>query len=193
MGDIATFDSIAHMKRTLADAGNHFFTPGAMAFFNSKIETKLEHGAYFVTSEYMDDPEAKKYTARYFIVTPAGNYEHHDIGGFQAFDTLPEARVAIAEHHMNLRRVKEVNEILGLKAGLWVGTDENDGEGILKRDDGEYVKGEAFGRGTTLERSGVRLYEGRDVEEIIVGDFATPARFGEYVRQHVDRLIERQG
>lgn len=191
MGDVATFDSIPHMKRTLADAGNHFFTPGAMAFFNSKLESTLMHKSYFVTSEYMDDPAAKKYTARYFIVTPAGNYEHHDIGGFQAFDTELEARQAIAEHYVNREHAKHLTSILG-EVGLTVGLDENTGDSTLCREDGEYVHGEVFGRGADERRAGVRLHETNVVTEICRGDFMRPRDFVTYVRQYIDRMIERQ-
>lgn len=189
--EIAKFNSVPDMKKTVKAAGSHFFDKDAMKFFNSKIETPLMSGSFFVTSEYRDDPAEKRYTPRYFTRGEDGSYTHHDIGEFNTLETLAEARAVIFQFQKNQTLVNRINEALGLYGGLWIGTDKNDGSPVLMRDDGEFIHGEAFGADSE-DRSGVRLYEIRDLNIVVMGDFATRQGFAEYVRRQVDLMIERQ-
>lgn len=77
------------------------------------------------------------------------------------------------------------------EVGLTPGIDKNDGLSTLNRTDGEFIHGEAFGA-DDADRSGVRLYEIRDLDIVTMGDFATPRGFADYVRRQVDAIIERQ-
>lgn len=194
--NIAKFENIRAMKSAVNESGNRFFTPGAMEFFHTQIETPLIYGSYFVTSEYMEDPAEKKYTARYFTerfhTVPASahmRYSDENIGEFQAYDSVAEAREAIAEFYVNNQLAGEVESILRSAGGLEYFEAES-GYMWLRREDGRAVRADIFGRGTVLARSGVKLHAKDDVYEIPVGDLNTPRKFGEYVRSLADKMIE---
>lgn len=191
MPNIAKFDSLPAMKKAVKVSGNHFFDKDAMEFFNSKIETSLFSGSFFVTSEYMDDPAEARYTARYFTHNEeTGTYSHHDIGGFNVHETVALAKAAIFKFQKDLTLEAKVHEALGLHGGLWIGTDENSGDPTLMRDDGEYVLAEAFA-GDTFEKSGVSLFEGNRETRFEVG--SNLKKFAEAIRSRVDAMIERHG
>lgn len=194
--NIAKFENVRAMKSAVTESGNKFFTPGAMEFFHSVIEGPLIDGSFFVTSEYMDDPAEKKYTARYFTerlhTVPASahmRYADEKIGEFQAYDSVAEARAAILEFQANLNASRQVESILRSAGGLEYFEAES-GYMWLRREDGRAVRADIFGRGTVLERSGVKLHAKDDVYEIPVGDLSTPRQFGEYVRSLADKMIE---
>ena len=46
-----TYKSIAEIVTANKEAGQYFFSPDTMAFWGSKVETKVIEGCYFVTSE----------------------------------------------------------------------------------------------------------------------------------------------
>lgn len=94
------FSSIPALKAAAKNAGSHFFDKGAMRFFNSKIETGMLQGRYFVTSEQFDDESPRLYSARIVTrdddATPGLMID--TLGDFQAFKSVAEAKVAIYEH-----------------------------------------------------------------------------------------------
>lgn len=185
METIAEFETVPKMKAAVKAAGNHFFDPGTMRFFNSKIETSLIGRSYFVTSEYSDDPAGRRYTPRYFTRDDDGTYEHHDIGEFMACRSLVEAKVAIENFRTNLRARERMGKLLadvGLKLGTY--PPEPYGEPAFIREDGEYLLGDIAPDGSAVE-----LLEGNWVTEIALRDFETPERFAQYVRQQVDAKI----
>ena len=51
MNDLSNFKTLADFKRAHKAAGGHFFDRGAMRFFESRIESGLLKGGYFITSE----------------------------------------------------------------------------------------------------------------------------------------------
>ena len=58
-------NTTTELKQLARDCGNHFFSPGAMRFFNSRVGAKVYRGRYFVTSEqYSEEP--RRYTLRSF-------------------------------------------------------------------------------------------------------------------------------
>lgn len=77
--------------------GGHFFDPQAMRFFNSKIESELIEGRYFITSERYSTDEPKLYTIRQ--ISDTGQILD-DIGSFQEHHTLESALVALGKHTM---------------------------------------------------------------------------------------------
>lgn len=87
-----------HKTRTVADVkarqrerGMHWFEPGAIRFFRTKIHTsELIHGRYFVTSEQFDDASPRLYSVR--MVKP--NFGINTVGKFQGYKTLTEANRA---------------------------------------------------------------------------------------------------
>lgn len=81
------FNSMKEVKEANEAIGNHWFSEGAMAFFNSVIETELIGRRYFVTSERMELSHPKQYTIR--EACEDGTIE--TVGDFQEFDSLDEA------------------------------------------------------------------------------------------------------
>ena len=86
--------SIEQVKADSAKAGKYFFSPGAMAFFNSRIETdtweRRGGGEYFVTSEQYDDTSPRRYKVRRAFADGAIGTVGED------YTTLDEAVAAIA-------------------------------------------------------------------------------------------------
>jgi hypothetical protein len=80
--------TIAEMKRRDAETGQYWFSKGAMLFFNTKIESEPNEKGYFVTSEYMEDPDQKRYTIRFF---DQKTNRVETIGDFRHYETLSEA------------------------------------------------------------------------------------------------------
>lgn len=83
---MTTIDSI---KRRNADAGLHFFSPGAMRFFASRVCSQtfdlVDGGALFVTSEQFRSSSGngrRGYTVRRFLPLTAGI---DTVGDIQAF------------------------------------------------------------------------------------------------------------
>jgi hypothetical protein len=86
--------TIGQMKELNKAKGGHWFDRSAMRFFNTKIETQPNAENIFITSEYMENPNDKKYSLRWF------NTEAHDVttlGEFQAYRTLDSAKEARKE------------------------------------------------------------------------------------------------
>lgn len=181
---VATFKSVPDMKAKVTASGSYFFERQTMEFFHSKIESPLIHGTYFVTSEYPDDPAGKRYTARYFEVTPAGNMDHREIGEFMAYESVAEAKGAIFRHLENQRKRKEFADALYRWTQLKVGDDPNGNGRAFFRPDGEYLLGEILEDG-----SGVELIEGNRVTRMLVADYTMPHRFYEAVGAVVNAKI----
>ncbi|RJQ46849.1 MAG: hypothetical protein C4534_02045 [Gaiellales bacterium] len=85
------YNSMADVKRANHESGGFWFEPATMRYFQTKIETSLIAGRYFVTSERHED-EPRRYTCREAL--PDGSIE--SVGQFQQYRTLKEAREAIA-------------------------------------------------------------------------------------------------
>lgn len=91
--------TLAEMKRRNKESGQHWFDEGAMRFFNTKIETKPNVANMFITSEYMEDPNEKRYTWRVFNLK---TNKVETLGEFQKYETLEEAK---ADQHFLKRMV----------------------------------------------------------------------------------------
>jgi hypothetical protein len=87
-------ETIQEAKKVSKANGGHFFDPQAMRFFNSKIESELIDGRYFITSERYDTDRPKLYTIRQISET---GQMLDDLGDFQEFDTLHGALIALGE------------------------------------------------------------------------------------------------
>ncbi|WZX99209.1 hypothetical protein NSQ26_07610 [Bacillus sp. FSL W7-1360] len=85
--------TIAEMKELNEEAGFYFFSPGAMRFFNSKIETQPTREGYFITSEHPGD-EVRRFTIRLFDLETS---DVHTVEEFQEFETLEDAIDAMIE------------------------------------------------------------------------------------------------
>ena len=84
--------TLAEMKRRNVETGQYWFSKGAMAFFNTKIESEPTEKGYFVTSEYPEELSQKRYTIRYF--DPITD-KVETIGDFRQYKTLSEALGAL--------------------------------------------------------------------------------------------------
>lgn len=95
-----TFSSMNAVKAAFSAAGSFWFTPSAMKFFNSKIETDIIAGKYFITSERMkvsaDYP--KLFSIRKVVRSEDGTLDIETIGEFQEFKTRALARGALVEY-----------------------------------------------------------------------------------------------
>lgn len=89
--DAAAFADICSVEKANRARGSHWFDPDTMRFFNSRIESPLIAGRYFVTSEQMPDTP-RAFTLREAL--PTG--EVVTVGGFLAHDSLVSAVDAIA-------------------------------------------------------------------------------------------------
>lgn len=102
------------LKRVAAETGNHFFSPGAMRFFNCRVSGSLwlidDRSGFFVTSEKDDSPyqpeQPRLYTVRRYRVTTMHMREQpwleiETVGEFQQWETLAEAKRAAYSHWRN--------------------------------------------------------------------------------------------
>lgn len=89
---INTFSSIPALKAACKGAGNFFFTPGAMQFFKSRVETGIIAGQYFITSEQFSD-DAREFTIRKAVRLENGKMDIETIG--ERYATKREARSAL--------------------------------------------------------------------------------------------------
>jgi hypothetical protein len=91
-------NNTTQLKELARDCGNHFFTPGAMRFFNSRVSNNVWGGRYFITSErYSDEP--RRYTVREFVYSE-GRLTIDTVGEFQEFGKMSQA-------------IKRVRELVG--------------------------------------------------------------------------------
>lgn len=92
----APFRTMADAVRANRDAGQHFFSEGAMRFFASKVESMLYRGHWFVTSEHPDGnaeaPESERvFTVRYI----RDDGEVDNVGEFMQHQHIADAMAAL--------------------------------------------------------------------------------------------------
>lgn len=95
--DKSRFDSIEDVVTANREAGNHFFDADTMAFFDSRIESELIKGRYFVTSELAPHDEVRRYTLR--EASDDGTID--TVGDFYSHDTIPDALEGIPDFQVN--------------------------------------------------------------------------------------------
>lgn len=59
--------TMADVRRLHTAAGGHFFDRATMRFFNSRIESSLYQGGYFVTSEQFVDSAGEAHAREYLV------------------------------------------------------------------------------------------------------------------------------
>lgn len=95
--------TIAKIKRGSLDAGSHFFEPGTMRFFSSRVLDRVHYGAdgvyFFVTSEQFvpssGPAHARRYTVRKWDKSNPSQVE--TVGEFQQYGSRAAAHRAAAE------------------------------------------------------------------------------------------------
>jgi len=111
-----TYKTIAEIVKANKEAGQYFFSPDTMAFWGSKVETKVIEGCYFVTSEDYYDRSRKVFNVRkalqngVIVTAPwsaAPDYGDADL----ELDTLDEA-IAMAYLRAEQDRLVERNALL---------------------------------------------------------------------------------
>ena len=83
------YKSIDEIKKAHEAQGGHFFDPGWMRIYRSRIGRKVYRGQYFITSEQfisMNEVEPRRYTVKKCV-----NGEITTVGEFQQFATRREA------------------------------------------------------------------------------------------------------
>ncbi len=84
-----SFYTIDDIKSASASAGQHWFEPGTMRFFNSRVLDGVYGLGYFVSSErYKDEPR------RYTVRRACADGSIDTVGEFQAYATAAQAKRA---------------------------------------------------------------------------------------------------
>lgn len=92
------FTSIPAVKAAFNSAGSFWFSPGAMKFFNTKIESSLIGGRYFLTSERYESGEPKLFNVRKVVRETNGSLEIETVGEHMTYTTKRQALEALEEY-----------------------------------------------------------------------------------------------
>src|SRR5574339_636577 len=85
-------------------SGSPFFTPEAMAFFDSRVEGDVyftndaHRSAFVVTSEQFDEQSPRLFTIRYIYRDNTGRYRVETLGEFQAYPNYTSALSEMANY-----------------------------------------------------------------------------------------------
>lgn len=90
---LRNFQTLEEFKELNKQEGYHFFDEDTMEFFNSKMETDLLNGNYFITSEQYSLSSPRQYSIR----KANGDGTVDTIGQFQQYNSLKEAKEAVPE------------------------------------------------------------------------------------------------
>lgn len=85
----------------MKETNRNWFTKEAMAFFNTKIESSVLKGNYFITSERMELDQDKRYTIRQYNLETK---QVTTIGDFRAYTSLESAKQSV-------RRLQAQNDL----------------------------------------------------------------------------------
>lgn len=84
--------TITEIKSANRRIGKHFFSPGAMRFFNSKVHPGVYGNHYFITSEQNGNESLRRYSIR-----RCDEGEISTIGEYNEIKSLAEAKKIIKE------------------------------------------------------------------------------------------------
>lgn len=87
------FKNMKQVMKANKDIGHHWFSKDTMRFFNSRVESELIEGKYFITSEDNFNRDARLYSVR--IVNKDGTID--TVGEFLGYKTKQAALEAIQE------------------------------------------------------------------------------------------------
>lgn len=88
--------SIEQIKRRNKACGRHYFEPETMRFFRSRVAPGVFVGSnatYFITSEQFEF-RGKRDARKYSVRKTKDGCTIDDVGGFQAYKTLAQAKAA---------------------------------------------------------------------------------------------------
>lgn len=83
-----TFKTLAEFKAAYKKTGMHFFDRKTMRFFNTRIESGLLKGKYFITSEAFKESQPRLYTLREI----QDDLQIKTVGQFNSCKTKEEAK-----------------------------------------------------------------------------------------------------
>jgi hypothetical protein len=86
------YKTMSDVRAANRAGGQHFFSAGAMRFFNSKVESALYSGRYFITSERFRFDDPKAYTVRE-VMEKGASIE--TVGEFCQYKNIEDARAEI--------------------------------------------------------------------------------------------------
>lgn len=89
------FTSIPAVKAAFNAAGSYWFSAGAMKFFNTKIESSLIGGRYFITSERYEAGEPKLFNIRKVVRESDGRLDIETVGEHMTYTTKQQALNAL--------------------------------------------------------------------------------------------------
>lgn len=93
------FSSMAGVRAAFRAAGSYWFTHGSMRFFNTKIESSLIGGRYFITSERYETDEPKLFNVRMIVRdTEDATLSIETVGEHMTYTTKQQAMNALEEY-----------------------------------------------------------------------------------------------
>lgn len=107
--------TISDIKRANKNAGQHWFEPATMRFFNSRVGSRVIEGRYFISSEQFNGDTERLYTIREAV---NGGTDIAQVGAFQMWESSAQAL-------SGLRRYLKsgATRISGIEDGRWVNCD----------------------------------------------------------------------
>lgn len=86
---------MAEVMKANRKAGEFFFSPQSMEFWNSEIDSELYYNRYFITSETPDMDMPRRYTVRF----ARSDGKIRELGEFMEHEAEQSARQAIEDHY----------------------------------------------------------------------------------------------
>lgn len=91
------YSTIQQIRDANEARGHHFFEPGAMRFFRSRIGRTVYGGRYFITSEQFVDSNYRAWPRQYTIRRANDDGSIDTVDEFGKFDSTAEAARAIKQ------------------------------------------------------------------------------------------------
>lgn len=83
---IGNFQNVAQIRAANRDAGQFFFEPSSMRFFNSRVEGRNVYGGrYFITSEQFTGSDGVSAPRRFTLREAFADGSINTVGEFQAY------------------------------------------------------------------------------------------------------------
>lgn len=92
------FTSMPAVRAAFNAAGSKWFSKGAMKWFNSKVESSLIGGRYFITSERYETSDPKLFNIRKVVRESDGRLDIETVGEHMTYTTKQQALNALEEY-----------------------------------------------------------------------------------------------
>lgn len=103
------YRTISEIKAANKAAGMFFFERSSMRFFDSRIESKVYGGRFFITSEQFHGSDGRSAPRLYTIRECKADGDIDTVGTFQQYRHVSDARDAA---RLLVAQMKTVNEVL---------------------------------------------------------------------------------